>query len=56
MARFVIHFIKELKAGERIQIEAGHLLAFDGNMSYGISRVEGIKSMLFFTKACSSSK
>ena len=39
--------VKELKAGERIQIEAGHLLAFDGNMSYGISRVGGIKSMLF---------
>ncbi|MGC9145530.1 MAG: TIGR00266 family protein [Nitrososphaeria archaeon] len=39
--------VKELKAGEKIQVEAGHLLAFDGNMNYGISSVGGIKSMLF---------
>ena len=39
--------VKELKAGERVQVEAGHLLAFDGNMNYAISRVGGIKSMLF---------
>jgi len=38
---------KELKPGERIQVEAGHLLAFDGNMNYNISKVGGIKSMLF---------
>ena len=39
--------VKDLKPGERIQIEAGHLLAFDGNMNYSVSRVGGIKSMLF---------
>jgi len=39
--------VKELGVGEKIQVEAGHLLAFDGNMQYGISRVGGIKSMLF---------
>jgi len=39
--------IKEMKAGEKIQVEAGHLLAFDGNMNYSFSRVGGIKSMLF---------
>ena len=39
--------IKELKPGEKIQVEAGHLLAFDGNMNYSFSRVGGIKSLLF---------
>ena len=36
-----------MKAGERIQVEAGHLLAFDGNMNYSFSKVGSIKSMLF---------
>ena len=39
--------VKDLKPGEKIQVEAGHLLAFDGNMNYGFSKVGGIKSMLF---------
>jgi len=31
--------VKYLKLSERIQVEAGHLLAFDGNMNYGFSKV-----------------
>ncbi len=37
----------DLKAGEQIQVEAGHLLAFEDGMRYSISSVGGIKSMLF---------
>ncbi|MDP8023492.1 MAG: TIGR00266 family protein [Nitrososphaeria archaeon] len=37
----------DLRAGERIQVEAGHLLAFEDGMRYSISSVGGIKSMLF---------
>ncbi|MGC8662074.1 MAG: TIGR00266 family protein [Nitrososphaeria archaeon] len=36
-----------LQAGEKIQVEASHLLAFQSDMKYGISRVGGLKSMLF---------
>jgi uncharacterized protein (TIGR00266 family) len=36
-----------LQPGQRIQVEAAHLLAFESNMKYGISRVGGLKSMLF---------
>jgi len=31
--------VKDLKLGERIQVEAGHQLAFDGNMNYRFSKV-----------------
>ena len=31
--------VKDLKLGERIQVEAGHLFAFEGNMNYGFSKV-----------------
>ena len=31
--------VKDLKLGERIQVEAGHMLAFEGNMNYGFSKV-----------------
>jgi|BEDMetMinimDraft_2_1075160.scaffolds.fasta_scaffold00026_19 conserved hypothetical protein TIGR00266 len=36
-----------LNHGEKIQVEATHLLAFDGNMNYSISRVGNITTMLF---------
>ncbi|BCU68125.1 transcriptional regulator [Sulfolobales archaeon HS-7] len=36
-----------LQPGQTLQIEAGHLLAFDTGMNYTIQRVGGIKSMLF---------
>ncbi|MDP7975126.1 MAG: TIGR00266 family protein [Thermoprotei archaeon] len=36
-----------LGPGERIQVEAAHLLAFDGGMNYSVSTVGGIKTMLF---------
>ncbi|MGC8631927.1 MAG: TIGR00266 family protein [Thermoprotei archaeon] len=36
-----------LKPGERIQVEASHLLAMDDGMKYSVSRVGGIKTMLF---------
>ncbi|MCL4343483.1 MAG: TIGR00266 family protein [Nitrososphaerota archaeon] len=36
-----------LQPGQKIQVEAAHLLAFQSNMKYGISRVGGLKSMLF---------
>lgn len=36
-----------LEPGQRMQVEAAHLLAFQSNMKYGISRVGGLKSMLF---------
>jgi len=38
---------KDLGPGEMLQVEAGHLLAFEDDMKYGISRVGGIRSMLF---------
>jgi uncharacterized protein (TIGR00266 family) len=38
---------RDLKPGEALQVEAGHLLAFEEGMKYGISRVGGIRSMLF---------
>ena len=37
----------ELISGEKIQVEAGHLLAFEDGMNYKIASVGGIKSMLF---------
>ncbi|MFP3220551.1 MAG: TIGR00266 family protein [Candidatus Marsarchaeota archaeon] len=37
----------DLKAGEKIQVEAAHLLALDASMSYSVTRVGGLKSMLF---------
>ncbi|BBD73415.1 transcriptional regulator [Sulfodiicoccus acidiphilus] len=36
-----------LSQGQSVQVEAGHLLAFDDGMNYGIERVGGLKSMLF---------
>ncbi|MGC8602032.1 MAG: TIGR00266 family protein [Thermoprotei archaeon] len=39
--------VLDLKPGEEIQIEASHLLALQEGMSYGVSTVGGIKSMLF---------
>jgi len=38
---------RELRPNERIQVEAGHLLAFDEGMRYSVSTVGGIRSMLF---------
>ncbi|EZQ10581.1 MULTISPECIES: TIGR00266 family protein [Acidianus] len=35
-----------LNPGEKIQIEASHLLAFNEGMRYGIARVGGLKTML----------
>ena len=37
----------DLKEGEKVQVEAGHLLAFEDGMRYSVSSVGGIKSMLF---------
>jgi uncharacterized protein (TIGR00266 family) len=35
-----------LVQGQQVQVEASHLLAFDDGMSYGITRVGGLKTML----------
>ncbi|MDP7976907.1 MAG: TIGR00266 family protein [Thermoprotei archaeon] len=39
--------VLDLKPGDEVQIEASHLLALQDGMDYGVSRVGGIKSMLF---------
>lgn len=36
-----------LNQGEEMEFEAGHVLAFDDNMQYSITRSGGIKTMLF---------
>jgi hypothetical protein len=36
----IIALLRDLKPGVKIQVEAGRLFAFDGNMSNVISRVE----------------
>jgi uncharacterized protein (TIGR00266 family) len=36
----------DLKDGEKIQAEASHILAFDSNMPYSISRIGGLKTQL----------
>ncbi|MGC8533122.1 MAG: TIGR00266 family protein [Candidatus Parvarchaeum sp.] len=40
----VIEF--DLKEGESIDAEAGHILAFEANMQYSINRIGGIKTMI----------
>ncbi|MEM3856938.1 MAG: TIGR00266 family protein [Thermoprotei archaeon] len=37
----------QLESGQQIQVESSHLLAFDANMQYGVSRVGGLKTMVF---------
>ncbi|MGC9178254.1 MAG: TIGR00266 family protein [Conexivisphaera sp.] len=39
--------VRDLKPGEALQVEAGHLLAFEEGMKYSALRVGGIRSMLF---------
>ena len=36
-----------LQQGEEIEVEEGHLLAFDDTMQYSLTRAGGIKTMLF---------
>ncbi|GGP21304.1 transcriptional regulator [Thermocladium modestius] len=36
----------QLGDGEEVDVEAGHLLAFDAGMQYGIKRAGGLKTML----------
>ncbi|MGC8620563.1 MAG: TIGR00266 family protein [Caldisphaera sp.] len=36
-----------LNRGDELNIEASHLIAFESNMDYGITRVGGLKTMLF---------
>ncbi|QXJ28471.1 Uncharacterized protein J5U23_01340 [Saccharolobus shibatae B12] len=38
---------KYLNPGEKLQVEASHLMAFEEGMRYGIQPVGGIKSLLF---------
>ncbi len=38
---------KDLSNGETIEVESSHLMAFEDGMEYSITRVGGIRSMLF---------
>ncbi len=40
-------YIRDLAPGEIIQVEASHLMAFQDGMQYSVSRVGGLKSLLF---------
>jgi uncharacterized protein (AIM24 family) len=40
-------YMRDLAPGEIIQVEASHLMAFQDGMQYSVSRVGGLKSLLF---------
>lgn len=39
--------VKELRAGETLRVHPGHVGAFEGGVSFTITRVPGIKNMIF---------